>query len=94
MSDVERLAHLESWTDSHESRCTERYERIASDTTEIKAALIAFGIKLESAVARIHDRIDGQNTHTSDAKVWALKGGMYLTLVILGYALSHWGPLK
>lgn len=94
MSDVERITALETWKDGHEERCTERFDRIASDTTDIKLALHTLGMDLKNGMERVHARIDDQISKHSDSKIWALKTGGWLALILLGYALSHWGPLK
>lgn len=83
MSDVERITALETWKDGHEERCTERFNRIASDTGEIKAALLVLSAETRALYSK-----------QSDSKIWALKTGGWLALILLGYALSHWGPLK
>jgi hypothetical protein len=46
--------------DAHEKTCTERYGRIAGDTAEIKAAILALSTDLKGAVQRIHERIDNE----------------------------------
>lgn len=46
--------------DAHEKICTERYQRIAGDTAEIKAAIQALSMDVKSAVQRIHERIDDE----------------------------------
>ncbi len=94
MSDVERITALETWKDGHEDRCRERYERIASDTGEIKAAILAIGIKMETAVTRIHTKLETQNSENDKTHALAIKAALWLALIVLGYALSHWGPLK
>lgn len=44
---------------AHESICTERYSRIATDTTDIKQTLHSIAAKLDESIKRAHDRIDG-----------------------------------
>lgn len=46
--------------DAHESICTERYNRIQADTTDIKETLRDIGRKLEGSIQRVHDRLDAE----------------------------------
>ncbi len=93
MSDLERLARLEAWRDSHEDRCKERYEANASALERIEAAATALTSKIDGAFARVHERIDGADERIGGHKVWILSSAIVLLLAILGYAVTTWGPL-
>ncbi|MBL8644023.1 MAG: hypothetical protein JNK21_08810 [Rhodospirillaceae bacterium] len=92
----ERLAKLESWRDSHEDRCKERYGAISKELTEIKG-LLSDGFKdAKSAAIRIHERIDGENdainerltstnSKISGQKVWILTNVIALLLGIVAW---------
>ena len=90
---AERMARLEEWKEGHEGRCTERYEDIKSDANDIKNAVAAMAADLKSAVGRIHERIDGQDGRISAQKVAGLSALVMFLIGLLGYAISHWGPL-
>lgn len=79
--------------ENHKDQCTERYNRIRDDTTEIKATLLAIQQDLKSATDRVHTRIDSAFSKIGAQKVWILSGGGLLLLTILGYVLTTWGPL-
>lgn len=53
--------------DGHEKTCGERYARIAADTTEIKATLVALSRDVREATQRVHDRIDGEAATARDS---------------------------
>lgn len=59
--EAHRLATIvEARLDAHEKICTERYQRIAGDTAEIKTAIQSLSMDMKGAVQRIHARMDDE----------------------------------
>ena len=94
-TDPERIVRLETWKDSHESRCKERYDDIKSDTEDIKRIVASMAGDLKSSVERIHSRIDTEADQSRKAvgnaidqvgaqKVWILT----TALGVVGSALA------
>lgn len=94
-----RIARLETWKDDHEDRCGERYQRISSDTGDIKAVLETMRQDLKSSVERIHNRIDQEATTSRDAthavvkvvtahKIWILTSAVAGLVSVVAYLID------
>lgn len=95
--------------DAHETICTERYGRIATDTMEIKAGLAALSSDLKGAIQRIHERIDHEAETARDTvavvakesihgvaglKIWVLTSAGTILLAVIGWFADHFFGAK
>lgn len=99
-TDIE-IALLKQSHKNHEDICTERYQRISSDTTEIKNTLTAMRADMKESVERIHDKIDAESVARAEGdqqnknsigatKVWILGAVVTGVLALLAFMAPDW----